>query len=156
MEPEAIGNPIEHTFANGAAYTFRRLSLRDEASVVAWVRSHRIAMAQEAFGPEATADERASAIRIGMKPIAMDEMQMELNSLETMLQVLWLSSDARRRTPPLSADEFVDSLGNVEVAELVELAKIAQGIAASDDVQDDEEDAESGPNSNPTMDKAES
>ena len=148
-EPEAIGNPVEHKFANGAVYTFQALTLRQEGQVVAWVRTRRMAMAREAFGPMATTDERAAAIRIGMKPPEMDELQAELNSLDTMLHVLYVASDAGKRIPPLAEEEFIDSLGNVGAPELTELLRIAQGIPQIAD----EEEAESGPNSNPTTDK---
>jgi hypothetical protein len=144
IEPEAIGNPVEHKFANGAVYTFQELSLREQAGVVAWIRSRRMTIAREAFGSMASTEDRAAAIRIGMRPPEMEELQAELNTLETMLHVLYLSSDARRRLPPLSEDEFVDSLGNVGAPELVELLRVAQGITGDTD----QEEAESGPNAN--------
>jgi hypothetical protein len=143
IEPEAIGNPTTHTFANGASYTFRELTLRQQGDIVAWIRSRRRQMALDFIGPNAKPDDRAAALTVAMKPLSPEDLQSELNSIDVMLHVLWISSDSSKRTPPIGPDMFADSLGVVSTEELVELLKIAQGIT------NEPEEAESGPNRPP-------
>ena len=97
-------------------------------------------MALDCIGPNAKPDDRVAAMTVGMKPLPPEDLQAELNSIDVMLHVLWMSSDASKRTPPIGPDAFVDSLGVVSTEELVELLKIAQGITS------EPEDAESSPN----------
>jgi len=139
-EPEAIGNPTTHTFTNGVSYTFRELTLRQQAEIVGWIRSRRRQMALDCIGPNAKPDDRVAAMTVGMKPLPPEDLQAELNSIDVMLHILWMSSDASKRTPPIEPDAFADSLGVASTEELVELLKIAWGIIS------EPEDAESGPN----------
>lgn len=143
MEPEAIGNPVTHTFASGASYTFQELTLRQQGQIQTWIRNRRLKMGLDALGKDATSDDRAAVIRAMLKPIDQEDIQAELSSLDGILQALWLASDAAKKG--LSAEQFGDSLGNVGIPELVVLVDIIQGGPALG--EEGGEDAESGPNS---------
>ena len=129
-----------HKFPNGVEYTFREITLRQQAEIVAWIRSQRRQSAQEFLTPGITPEDRAAIVGVALKALSPDEQQTELNDLGTMLRVLWMSSDAGKRSPPISAEEFVESLGVVGAEELVEVLRIAQGVTT------EPEEAESGPN----------